>query len=77
MSRFIKTILWILTIFTGITCLIDLIAIPFCFIEKGFLDGVATLVDLALVAFWEVVYVYILWSDKKDESEDKKSEDKK
>lgn len=71
MSRLRKIILWILIIFTGITCLIDLIAIPFYFIEKGVLDGITAIVDLALITFWEAVYVYVLRSDKKAESEDK------
>ena len=72
MSRLAKIILWILVIFTGITWLIDLIAIPFYFIEKGVLDGITAIVDLAFITFWEVVYVYALRLDKKTESEDMK-----
>jgi len=69
MSKFIKILLWIMMIDTGIICLISLIAIPFYFIEKGVLEGVTALVRLALLSFWEVVYIYVLWFDKKAESE--------
>ena len=71
MSRFTKIILWILAIFTGTVCLIDLIAIPFYFIDDGVLEGITALVYLALIIFWEVIYIYILWSDKKKEGGDK------
>lgn len=70
MSKFGKIILWILIILTGLTCLIDLIAIPFYFIEKGVLDGIEALVDLVLMAFWEVVYFYVFLPDTKKESEE-------
>ena len=72
MSRLKIIILWILIIFTGITCLLDLIAIPFYFIERGVLDGIDAIVSLAILAFWEVCYIYILRSDKKKESEESK-----
>lgn len=71
MSRLKIIILWIWIIFTGIICLIDLIAIPFYFIEKSILDGIEALVNLVIMAFWEVVYIYVFLPDKKAESEDK------
>ena len=70
MSKFIKILLWIMMIDTGIICLISLITIPLYFIERGVLEGVTALVRLALLSFWEMVYIYVLWFDKKAESEE-------